>query len=229
MVLGYLFWVIQLELVTLLQLVDHAWTGELDRIISRGPFQTQPVILGCILRGSHDPPHPWVHWMGKRHSRMCTRNLCSLQLLPQGSTSVSAQVCWETCGPSADLFPTLICCEGVSVVLSNSLLSFGLDGFKGSTVYGGCHLYCTARGAALQCHLRCSWQGLGLFTLSLVSSPLKHPSLYASIFASSFSSLTLPCTVLWSITRINLLGRNFSSSAFRKLAFFFWGRDLVSI
>lgn len=105
-------------------------------------------------------------------------------------------------------------------MLFNSLLSFGLDGFKGSTVYGGCHLYCTARGAALQCHLRCSWQGLGLFTLSLVSSPLKHTSLYASIFASSFSSLTLPCIVLWSITRINLLERNFGSSAFRKLTFF---------
>lgn len=106
------------------------------------------------------------------------------------------------------------------MALFNSLLSFCLDVFKGCTVHGGCHLYCTAQGAALQCHLRCPWQGLGLFTLSLVSSPLKHPFLYASIFASSFSSLTLTRIVLWSITRINLLERNFDSSAFRKWTFF---------
>lgn len=87
-----------------------------------------------------------------------------------------------------DLFPTLNCCEGVSVVLFNSLLSLCLGRFKGCTVHGGCRLYCTARGAALQYHPRCLWQGLGLLTFSLVSSPLKLPSLFASIFASSFSA-----------------------------------------
>lgn len=57
MVLGNLCWVIQLELVTL-QLLDYVWTGELDRIISRGPFQTQPVVLRSALGGSHGPSHP---------------------------------------------------------------------------------------------------------------------------------------------------------------------------
>lgn len=48
-----------------------------------------------------------------------------------------------------------ICCEAVSVAVFNSLLSLCLDMFKGCTVHSGCYLYCTAVGAASQCHTGC--------------------------------------------------------------------------
>lgn len=88
-----------------------------------------------------------------------------------------------------------ICCEGVSVVLFNSQLSLCLDRFKGCAVHGGCHLCCTAQGAAFECHLGCLWQGLGLFTLSLVSS-FKASFPLPSLTPHFFLNTDLPCPVV---------------------------------
>ena len=168
------------------------------------------MVLWSTLEGSHVPLLPWVHTMGlEAQQGMCTRNLrasaCSsiLRAAPVHEADI-CPVLLRSMWPISwwwDLFSHTISCEAVSVAVLNPLLCLCLDTFKSFTVCSGCYPYCTTLDIAPQCHLRClqlsPWVGLGLLILSLVSSALKHTSL----FALAFSSSVLTCNALWSIQK----------------------------